>query len=127
MSIKSEKLKIIVNFKKKIENKINQLESELQDLRATLEILDLIIIEKGFKRGDIKTVKSDQNQISKKPSKSTEVESSIYQSEETENVIPLKTKTGESLAIIHIQKKSCMFFLMRLRNLMSIFLHFKVF
>lgn len=108
MSIKSEKLKNIVNFKKKLEDKITQLESELQDLRLTLDILDLIIIEKGFKRGDIKTVNSAQNQneIAKKPSEySEEIESSIYQSEESENVIPLKTKNGESLAIIHIQKK----------------------
>ena len=108
MSIKSEKLKNLLKFKKKLENKIIQLESELKDLRLTLEILNLIIIEKSFKHIEIKPKNPDLNQIEipKKTSKSLEkFEASIYQSEKDENVIPLKTKTGESLAIIHIQKK----------------------
>ena len=57
MSINSDKLKLLVDFKKRIENKINQLESELIDLKLTLETLNYIIIQKGFKRGDIKTAK----------------------------------------------------------------------
>lgn len=108
MSVKSDKLKILVEFKKRLEEKIDQLESELNEMKVTLETLNLIIIEKGFKRGNIKSVNfiPKQNKIASKISHSlTEPKPTVYQSKETESVIPLKTKKGESLAIMHVNKK----------------------
>lgn len=101
MSINSDKLKLLVDFKKRIENKINQLESELIDLKLTLETLNYIIIQKGFKRGEIKKaeIKIRKTKTSKNSSVA-KLNSKIYKSEEDENVIPLKTKSGESLAIM---------------------------
>ena len=105
MSITSDKLKVLVEFKKRVENKINQLETELNDLKLTLETLNFIILKKGFKRGDIKSVKFKPNKIQTSKVSSVELKSGIYKSGENENVIPLKTKSGESLAIMHIQNK----------------------
>jgi hypothetical protein len=108
MSVKSDKLKVLVDFKKRLESKIDRLELELQELRVTLETLNLIIIEKGFIRGDMKTVGSDPNQlkISKKISVSAvESKSPNYKSKENEIVIPLKTKSGQLLAIMHANKE----------------------
>jgi hypothetical protein len=108
MSVKSDKLKVLVEFKKRLENKIDQLESELLEMKVTLETLNLIIIEKGFKRGDINSLSFDQKQIkisNKISSSLAEPKSTVYQSKEDESVIPLKTKNGESLAIMHVHKK----------------------
>ena len=108
MPVKSDKLKLLVEFKKRLEEKIDQLESELNEMKVTLETLNLIIIEKGFKRGDIKSVNfiPKQNKITSKNSHYlTKPKTTVYQSKEVESVIPLKTKNGESLAIMHINKK----------------------
>ena len=67
MPIESEKIKVLVEFKKKLEERISEIESELQEKKVTLEALNSILIEKGFKRGDIKSVVSSKQ--SKIPSK----------------------------------------------------------
>ena len=108
MSIQSNKLKVLVDFKKRLETKIEQLELELHETKVTLETLNLIIIEKGFKRGDINSMPSNfkQPRNSKKISDSLGVPTSAtYHANKNESVIPLKTKNGESLAIIHVHKK----------------------
>jgi hypothetical protein len=58
MSQDSEKLKALVNFKKKLEKQIEDLDAEMKDLTATLDAVNSILLEKGFKRGDIKEVKA---------------------------------------------------------------------
>lgn len=107
MSIESDKLKVLVDFKKRLENEISELESELQEKKITLEALNSILIEKGFKRGDMKSVSlSKELETPKKIMVSTtKPESPVFHSKETESVIPLKTKTGESLAIIYANKQ----------------------
>ncbi|MCW3998241.1 MAG: hypothetical protein NWF10_06705 [Candidatus Bathyarchaeota archaeon] len=107
MSIESDKLKVLVDFKKRLENKISELESELQEKKVTLEALNSILIEKGFKRGDMKSVRlSKELETPRKITVSTtKPESPVFHSKETESVIPLKTKTGESLAIIYVNKQ----------------------
>jgi prefoldin subunit 5 len=56
MSQDSEKMKTLVTFKKKLEKRIEDLTSELRELQVTLEAVDSILLEKGFKRGDMKEV-----------------------------------------------------------------------
>ena len=106
MSINSDKLKLLVDFKKRIETKINQIESELIDLKLTLDTLNYIIIQKGFKRGDIKKAESKIGKTKhSKNSSLIKLNSKIYNSKEDETVIPLKTKNGESLAIMLTKNK----------------------
>jgi hypothetical protein len=107
MSVDSDKLKILVDFKKKLGDRIIELESELQEKKITLEALNSILIEKGFKRGDMSSISSSKK--IEKPKKiivtTTKPKSSVFPSKETESVIPLKTKTGESLAIIYANRQ----------------------
>jgi hypothetical protein len=104
MSQDSKKLKTLVSFKKKIEKRIEDLNAEIEDLTATVDVVNSILLEKGFKRGDIKEVKEQKEEeqttvhvsvADKEPAKSHVVE--------PESVISLKTMNDEPLAIIYVK------------------------
>ncbi len=100
MSQDSEKIKALVTFKKKLEKRIEKLDSEVKELKATLEVVNSILLEKGFKRGDMKEVAPPTQAavaIEEKP---------LQHVAETESVIPLKTMNDEPLAIIYVNKDS---------------------
>jgi uncharacterized coiled-coil protein SlyX len=107
MSLDSDKLKALVNFKKKLEKRIEELETEAKETTATLEAVNSILLEKGFKRGDIKEVKSPKGE---KPSEaeefSSEAAATTPSATEPESVIPLKTTNDETLAIIYVDKEA---------------------
>ena len=103
----SEKLKTLVNFKKKLEKKLEELDVEMKDLTATLDVVNSVLLEKGFKRGDINKVKKPKEgelpvvHITVKdeePIKSRAIE--------PESVIPLKTMNDEPLALIYVKKEA---------------------
>lgn len=100
MSQDSEKIKALVTFKKKLEKRIEKLDSEVKELKATLEVVNSILLEKGFKRGDMKEVAP--------PTQATVAieEKPLQHVAETEAVIPLKTMNDEPLAIIYVNKDS---------------------
>ena len=107
MSQDSEKMKTLVNFKKKLEKKLEELDAEMKDLAATLDVVNSVLLEKGFKRGDInkmKKPKEDEPPVvhitvkEEKPTKSQAVE--------PESVIPLKTMNDEPLALIYVKKEA---------------------
>lgn len=104
MSQEAGKIKKFVAFKKKVEAKIGQLESELNELRSMLEAVDSILLEKGFKRAEIAR-KPDAAEVSP-----VEEEAPVQQfpqpSAEYDKVIPLKAATGELLADLHINENS---------------------
>lgn len=103
MSQEAEKIKKFVAFKKKLEKKVEGLESELNELRLMLEAVDSILLEKGFKRAEIaKTPVTAE--VS--PVKEEALVQPLQPSAEYENVIPLKTVTGEHLATLHINQDS---------------------
>jgi hypothetical protein len=104
MSQDSEKLKTLVNFKKKLEKKIEELDSEMNDLTATLDVVNSVLLEKGFKRGNIKEVKAPEEKepptvhVTVKEEKPTEPRAI-----EPESVLPLKAMNDEPLAIIYVK------------------------
>jgi len=104
MSEEAEKIKKFVAFKKKLEKKVEGLESELNEQRLMLEAVNSILLEKGFKRAEIaKTpVTAEVSPVKEE----TPVELPPQLSSEFENVIPLKTVTGESLATLYIEQDS---------------------
>jgi hypothetical protein len=106
MSLDSDKLKVLVNFKKKLEKRIEELEAEAKEATATLEAVNSILLEKGFKRGDIKEVKLSEDE---KPSEGeeaiSEAAAATPSASEPESVIPLKTMNDETLAIIYVDKE----------------------
>ena len=100
MSQDSDKIKALVTFKKKLEKRIEKLDSEVKELEATLEVVNSILLEKGFKRGDMKEVAPPTQAavaVEEKP---------LQHVAETESVIPLKTMNDEPLAIIYVSKDS---------------------
>jgi hypothetical protein len=110
MSQDSDKMKAIVAFKKKLEKKIEELDSEMKELQSTLETVNSILLDKGFKRGDIKEIQSVTKEtvspkeviekVSEKPTARSQSTS------ESESVIPLRTLDDEPLAIIYVDKQS---------------------
>ena len=53
MSKDPEKTKSLVAFKKRLEKRIEELNSELKEMQATLEIVNSLILERGFKPAEI--------------------------------------------------------------------------
>jgi hypothetical protein len=105
MSQGSEKLKALVNFKKKLEKRIEELDAEMKEATATLDAVDSILLEKGFKRGDLKEVKPPEEEESPEVHVTVKEESSATsRAVEPGSVIPLKTMSDEPLAIIYVDK-----------------------
>jgi len=104
MSLDSEKMKALVAFKKKLEKQLEDLDAETKEVTAALEIVNQILLEKGFKRGDIKEVP----QRSIEPPKAVVVRDKAVSPpiQELDNVIPLRTLNEEPLAIIYVEKGS---------------------
>jgi len=95
-------MKALVAFKEKLEKRIGELNAELDEASATLDTVNSILLEKGFKRGDIKEVAQVQKEMP--PSAEEHVAAPVPQ--EPETVIPLKTLNEEPLAIIYVDKDS---------------------
>lgn len=110
MSQDSEKLKALVNFKKKLEKKLEELDAEMKDLTATLDVVNSVLLEKGFKRGNIKEVKEPQEEKKEPPTVQVTVKEAPPASEarpvEPESVVQLKTMSDEPLAIIYVDKEA---------------------
>jgi hypothetical protein len=108
MSQDSEKMKALVTFKKKLEKRIEELNSELKELQVTLETVDSILLEKGFKRGDMKEVTAAPKEVAPptEPVAVKEEKPTMPRAAEPESVIPLKTMNDEPLAIIYVDKQA---------------------
>jgi hypothetical protein len=116
-----ERLKALLALKQRLEKRIELLDIELGELKISLDAVNLILLEKGFKRGNIKEAEQQSKELPKEPlAKPTEQTAAAqpkkeaastkdskptgYQGGEPENVIPLKSINDESLAIIYIEK-----------------------
>jgi hypothetical protein len=113
MSQDQERLKALLGLKQRSEKRIEELEAELKELKTSLEAVNTILLEKGFKRGSIKEAEQQPKETQQKPAEEAvpskepkEAKPTGYQGGEPENVIPLKTINDESLAIIYIEKDS---------------------
>jgi hypothetical protein len=111
MSQDSEKLKTLVNFKQKLEKRIEELNAELEESQGLLEAVNSVLLEKGFKRGDIKEVKEmkEAPKEEEPPTVHVTVEEETPEpppAAEPESVIPLRTMGDEPLAIIYVDKEA---------------------
>jgi len=104
MSLDSEKMKALVTFKKKLENRLEDLDAEIKEVTAMLETVNQMLLEKGFKRGDMKEIPQQSKEIPAVVVTREKVTISPVQ--EPESVIPLKTLNEEPLAIIYVEKNS---------------------
>jgi cell division septum initiation protein DivIVA len=101
MSQGSEKIRALVTFKKKLEKRIEELDSELKEFQDTLDTVNSILLDKGFRRGDMKEVTPPAEAAVAKEEKPA-----LQHVAEPESVIPLKTLNDEPLAIIYVDKQS---------------------
>jgi hypothetical protein len=108
LSEDTEKIRRLVGFKKRLEQKIEDLTTELKDTQAMLETLDSLLIQKGFKRLE---VNEKPNAVQNKPvTENPNIGESHSINEETVSVSEEKTelqaKTGELLATLYTGENS---------------------
>ena len=106
-----EKMKSMVAFKKRLEEQLDRLTAEVSEVQSTLDTVNQILLEKGFKRGDIKEVPASPAPVPKEvvlPKHEPEPPkpAPTQQHTEPESVIPLKTMADEPLAIMYFDKQS---------------------
>ncbi len=101
MSDNAERMKRLVAFKKKLETRIEELNAELTDLNATLDTVNLILLEKGFKRPEI-SVKSTMPATTAEQEELIRSENVLQTETEAPNVTVLKSDTGEDLADLYV-------------------------
>ena len=117
MSQDQEKMKSLIAFKKRLEDKLASLEDETKELQASLDTVNSILLDKGFKRGDLKELPTSpampkevmlpkQEVEVQMPIESKPTAASTQGSKEPESVIPLKTMNEEPLALIYFDKQS---------------------
>ena len=100
MSEDVEKIKRLVSFKKKLEEKVEALEAELKELQTMLETVNSIILEKGFRHAEIKKEMTAEISEPKEEVKAEAASSSRFV--EPENIVLLKTFNDELLATLHV-------------------------
>jgi hypothetical protein len=107
LSLDAERIKRLVEFKKKVEGKIEELSSDLKDLQAMAETIDSILLEKGFRHPQV-TEKSTKTGVLPATEKVGEGESELSSPQsyaELETVTPLQTMAGELLANLHVTEE----------------------
>src|SRR3990170_6189923 len=101
-------MKALVSFKEKLEKRLEALNAETAEVTATLEAVNSVLLEKGFKRGDLNEIAQKPNepvaQAEKKPVVEEEEQVPVAQAGLPESVIPLKTANEEPLALIYVEK-----------------------
>ncbi|MEM2463871.1 MAG: hypothetical protein QXY07_04230 [Candidatus Bathyarchaeia archaeon] len=95
MSEEAEEVKRLLSFKKRVEKRIEKLESELKELQTVLETINSILLAKGFKRADL--VKKPPVEAMPSPPPVMEV---IQQ--DFKEVITLKAVSGDPLAKLYV-------------------------
>lgn len=97
MSQDSKKIKNLIDFKKKLEKKIQELESEIKETQIMLDAVNTILLEKAFKKP-----KLPKQPIAKPEMLSPPEEVTSEPSTTLEEVIPLKSVSGELLANLNV-------------------------
>jgi len=103
-----EKMKSLIAFKKRLEDQLEKLTAEIKEVEASLDTVNSILLDKGFKRGDIKEVPEAPVPIEViLPKQEPEApKPAVQHMPEPESVIPLKTMTDEPLALIYFDKQA---------------------
>jgi hypothetical protein len=108
LSDDAERVKRLVEFKKKLQDKIEELSSDLKDSQAMLETINSILLEKGFKHLQVKeeSTRTEPLPPTEELGESKSEPSSPQSYGELENATPLQTITGELLANLYVGEDS---------------------
>ena len=97
MSEDSERMKRLISFKKKLEDRVQGLDSELKEAQTMLETVNSLLLEKGFRRIEIPKGTARIGEPPHEEQASTPSEP-VPATASPESVIDLKTADGEPLA-----------------------------
>jgi len=100
MSQDSEKIKRLVSFKQKLEKRVEELEFELKELQATLEAINSILLEKGFKHAEITKPSAETEDL--RPKEEVATEPSPQPPPTKYESVTLRAVTGELLATLYV-------------------------
>jgi len=118
LAVDPEKMKSLIAFKKRLEDQLEKLATETKEVQDSLDTVNSILLDKGFKRCDIKEVSEAPPSMTKEivlPKAESEAPTVFVQRSppssasipiDRESVIPLKTMMEEPLAIIYFEKQS---------------------
>jgi hypothetical protein len=106
MSEDGDRTKRLIAFKKKTEAKIEELENELKEQQATLEIVNSILLEKGFRHPEITSRLSTEPQPEEEKAQMLSEKTAERVESEPMGTQTLKSATGEVLAQLHIEGDS---------------------
>jgi len=116
VALDPEKMKTLIAFKKRLEKQLETLNVETKEAQIALDIVNSMLLEKGFKRGDLKEIsppdlprevllpKQEQPYQTAIETQPTSILTTTVASHDIENVFPLKTMSNESLALICFDK-----------------------
>jgi len=104
----SEKMKSLIAFKKRLEEQLGKLTSETKEIQDILNTVNAILLDEGFKRGDIeeKTETSVLKEVVLPKQEHEAPKHAAQHIPEQESVISLKTMTDEPLALIFFDKQA---------------------
>ena len=101
-----EKIKKIAKLRAVLEKRVEAMETELDEMKTLLSLLDTTLLKEGFKRAEIsKPVQAPQKQEPFKPPAAPKKQG-----------VPLKTVTGDLLAQIYTEKDSMIIVLAEDKN-----------
>jgi hypothetical protein len=110
-----EKMKAMIAFKKRLEDQLERLDTETKEIQATLDVVNGILLQTGFKRGDVKDAAVQSAtalkevplpKLAPEPVKpEAPLQAASAQPVEQETVIPLKTQAEEPLALMFFEKQ----------------------
>jgi len=112
-----EKIKCLIAFKKRMEDQLEKLREETKEIQNALDAVNSILLDKGFRRGDIKEIPETpvlkEVLLPKQPEPQRVVvqytpeppKPAVQHVPEQETVVPLKTMGDEPLALIVFDKQ----------------------
>lgn len=103
-----DRMRKMAELRMTLEKRVKELQAELDQLRALLDFVNSALLEKGFKKPEIKpvtTVPVMQERAPQMPSVSPEMETAPMPMEQAQ-AIPIKTVTGELLANLYTDDDS---------------------
>jgi cell division septum initiation protein DivIVA len=102
MSEEAEEVKRLLAFKKKLEKRVEKLETELKELKSILETVNSVLLAKGFKRAEIAKAPAPTPPAGVMPMKEEMAVQPPVSEPEFKEVITIKTAAGEPLAKLYV-------------------------
>lgn len=103
-----DRMRKMAELRTTLENRVKELQTELEQLRALLDFVNSALLEQGFKKPEIKSTASapvTQERAPPQPPRPPETEVAPISMEHAQ-AIPIKTATGELLANLYTNDDS---------------------